>query len=152
VSYGWYGYETLQNAPDASGKGEFLTYYLDQMKAAEQSAGMRLVDYLDLHWYPETYVSDGYMNQMSTRIVDQADPSAQIQAARLQAPRSLWDPSYNENNWIAQSIPGAITLIPRLKQKIATHYPGTKLSFSEYTYGGGHDITGGVAEALIATG
>ena len=149
VSYGWYGYETLQNAPDGSSKGEFLTYYLDQMKAAEQSAGARLVDYLDLHWYPETYVSDGYMGQSTTRIIDQADPSAQIQAARLQAPRSLWDPNYNENNWIAQSIPGPIMLIPRLKAKIAAHYPGTKLSFSEYTYGGGHDITGGVAEADV---
>jgi hypothetical protein len=149
VSYGWYGYETLQNAPDSGAHGEFLTYYLDQMKAAEQSAGQRLVDYLDLHWYPETYVSDNYMNQQQTRIVDQADPSAQIQAARLQAPRSLWDPNYNENNWIAQSIPGPIMLIPRLKQKIAAHYPGTKLSFSEYTYGGGHDISGGVAEADV---
>ena len=38
-------------------------------------------------------------------------------------------------------------LIPWLKAKIAAHYPGTKLSFSEYTFGGGHDISGGVAEA-----
>lgn len=147
VSYGWYGYETLQDAPDAKANGEFLTYYLDQMKAAEQTAGKRLIDYLDLHWYPETYVTDGYMNQTQTRIVDQADPSPQIQAARLQATRSLWDPNYNENNWIAQSIPGPIKLIRRLKDKIAAHYPGTKLSFSEYTFGGGHDISGGVAEA-----
>ena len=150
VSYGWYGYETLQDAPDKAGKGEFLTYYLDQMNAAEQTAGKRLVDYLDLHWYPETYVTDGYMNStMQTRIVEQADASPQIQAARVQAPRSLWDPAYNENNWIAQSIPGAIMLVPRLKQKIAAHYPGTKLAFSEYTFGGGHDISGGVAEADV---
>jgi hypothetical protein len=149
VSYGWTGYETLQGASDGPGKGEFLTYYLDQMKAAEQSAGQRLVDYLDLHWYPETYVSDNYMNQKQTRIVDQADPSPQIQAARLQAPRSLWDPNYNENNWIAQSIPGPIELIRRLKDKIAAHYPGTKLAFSEYTFGGGHDISGGVAQADV---
>jgi hypothetical protein len=149
VSYGWTGYETLQGAPDAAGKGEFLTYFLDQMKAAEQTAGQRLVDYLDLHWYPETYVSDNYMNQKQTRIVDQADPSPQIQAARLQAPRSLWDPNYNENNWIAQSIPGPIMLIRRLKDKIAAHYPGTKLAFSEYTFGGGHDISGGVAQADV---
>jgi hypothetical protein len=40
-------------------------------------------------------------------------------------------------------------LIPRLKQKIAAHYPGTKLAFSEYTFGGGHDISGGVAEADV---
>jgi Glycoside hydrolase family 44 len=150
VSYGWNGYENLQNAPDAPGKGEFLTYFLDQMQAADQSAGKRLVDYLDLHWYPETYANDGYMGSTSpTRITDQQDPSPQIQAARLQAPRSLWDPNYNENNWVAQSIPGPIMLIPRLKAKIAAHYPGTKLSFSEYTFGGGHDITGGVAEADV---
>ncbi|HXJ20798.1 MAG TPA: glycoside hydrolase family 44 protein [Polyangia bacterium] len=152
VSYGWYGYEALQEMSpltDMMTYGEFLTYYLDQMKAAEQTAGKRLVDYLDLHWYPETYVSDGYMGQSTTRIIDQQDPSSAIQTARLQAPRSLWDPNYNENNWIAQSIPGPIMLIPRLKQKIAAHYPGTKLSFSEYTYGGGHDITGGVAEADV---
>src|SRR5205814_7012044 len=35
VSYGWAGYETLQSAPDSKANGEFLTYYLDQMKAAE---------------------------------------------------------------------------------------------------------------------
>jgi hypothetical protein len=149
VSYGWVGYESLQNAPDAKANGEFLTYYLDRMKAADQTAGKRLVDYLDLHWYPETYVSDGYMNQSSTRIVDQQDPSPAIQAARLQAPRSLWDPNYDENNWIAQSIPGPIMLIRRLKDKIAAHDPGVKLSFSEYTFGGGHDISGGVAEADV---
>ncbi len=152
VSYGWQGYLYLQessSSTDVKTHGQFIPYFLDQMKAAEQTAGKRLVDYLDLHWYPETYVSDGYMNQSSTRIVDQADSSPQIQAARLQAPRSLWDATYNENNWINQAINGPINLIPRVKAWIAGHYPGTKLSFSEYTFGGGHDISGGVAEADV---
>lgn len=152
VSYGWLGYLYLQEAStsnDVKTYGQFIPYYLDQMKAAEQTAGHRLVDYLDLHWYPETYVSDNYMNQSSTRITDQVDPSPQIQAARLQAPRSLWDPNYNENNWVAQGIPGPIMLIPRIKAEIAAHYPGTKLAFTEYGYGGGHDISGGVAEADV---
>ncbi len=153
VSYGWTGYLYLQEASgssDVKTYGQFIPYYLDQMKAAEQAAGRRLVDYLDLHWYPETYVTDNYQaGQTQTRIVDQADPSAAIQAARLQAPRSLWDPSYDENNWISQGLKGPIKLIPRLKQWIADHYPGTKLSFSEYTFGGGHDISGGVAQADV---
>ena len=152
VSYGWLGYLYLQESStssDVKTYGQFIPYYLDQMKAAEQTAGHRLVDYLDLHWYPETYVSDNYMNQSSTRITDQVDPSPQIQAARLQATRSLWDPSYNENNWVAQGIPGPIMLIPRLKAEIAAHYPGTKLAFTEYGFGGGHDISGGVAEADV---
>ena len=55
VSYGWRGYVTLQNAPDAAGKGDFIDYYLDKMKAAEAAAGKRLVDFLDLHWYPEAH-------------------------------------------------------------------------------------------------
>jgi hypothetical protein len=152
VSYGWLGYLYLQESStssDVKTYGQFIPYYLDQMKAAEQTAGHRLVDYLDLHWYPETYVSDNYMNQSSTRITDQVDPSPQIQAARLQATRSLWDPNYNENNWVAQGIPGPIMLIPRIKAEIAAHYPGTKLAFTEYGYGGGHDISGGVAEADV---
>src|SRR5450631_4492992 len=147
VSYGWAGYETLQSASDSKANGEFLTYYLDQMKAAEATAGKRLVDYLDLHWYPETYVDDGYNGKTTNRIVDNTDATALAVAARIACTRSLWDPKYNENNWIAQQIKGPIMLIPWLKAKIAAHYPGTKLSFSEYTFGGGHDISGGIAEA-----
>jgi hypothetical protein len=147
VSYGWTGYETLQGASDSQANGEFLDYYLDQMKAAEATAGKRLVDYLDLHWYPETYVDDGYNGQTTNRIADNTDATALAVAARVACTRSLWDPNYNEGNWIAQQIKGPIMLIPWLKAKIAAHYPGTKLSFSEYTFGGGHDISGGVAEA-----
>jgi hypothetical protein len=142
VSYGWSGYETLQSAPDASGNGEFLTYYLDKMQAAGATAGQRLVDYLDLHWYPEVYANAG-----KDRIVGN-DTSADSVARRIQAPRSLWDPTYDEGSWISQyGTRGPIALIPLLKGKIAAHYPGTKLSLSEYTYGGGTDISGGIAEA-----
>ena len=38
--------------PDAANRN-FLDFYLQQMKAADTAAGTRLVDYLDLHWYPE---------------------------------------------------------------------------------------------------
>ena len=44
---------------------------------------------------------------------------------------------------------GPIELIPRLMKKIADHYPGTKLSISEYNYGAGGDISGGLAEADV---
>jgi hypothetical protein len=65
----------------------------------------------------------------------------------VQAPRSLWDPSYTENSWIAQSIPGPIQLLPRLQADINQFDPGTKLSISEYNYGGGDEIAGAIAEA-----
>jgi mannan endo-1,4-beta-mannosidase len=36
-----------------------------------------------------------------------------------------------------------------LKGKIAAHYPGTKLAFTEYNYGAGGDISGGIAQADV---
>ena len=141
VSYGYNGYTTLQNAPDASGKGDFIEYYLDQMKAAEATAGHRVVDYLDLHWYPEA--------KGGTTRITMADTTAPVVAARVQAPRSLWDTTYKESSWIVDSIHDTIHLIPRIKDKIAAHYPGTGLAFTEWNYGGGADISGAVAVADV---
>jgi hypothetical protein len=139
VNYGWQGYVNLQNASDANGR-DFLGFYLDSMKAADQSAGRRLVDVLDVHWYPEAQ-GDGH------RIIDDGVTAGEV-AARLQAPRSLWDTTYTETSWITQySTNGPIYLIPRLMAKISAHYPGTKLSISEYNYGAGADISGGIAQA-----
>jgi hypothetical protein len=141
VNYGWAGYVNLQNAPDAQNR-DFLEFYLDSMKTAEQANGKRLVDVLDVHWYPE---ATGGGN----RIVDDGVGAAEVDA-RLQAPRSLWDSTYTETSWITQySTMGPINLIPRLKKKIDDHYPGTKLSISEYNYGAGGDISGGIAEADV---
>jgi hypothetical protein len=75
--------------------------------------------------------------------------SAAVVGARLQAPRSLWDPTYNETSWIQSSIGRPMQLIPMLKTKIAAHYPGTKLAFTEYNYGAGGDISGGIAQADV---
>jgi hypothetical protein len=147
VSYGWQGYVTLQNAPDANDNGQFWDYFLARMKAAEDVAGCRLLDYLDLHWYPEAKGGD-------TRIVTAGKPAAaadlaEWEEARLQAPRSLWDPTYTESSWIAGNLGGPIALIPRARQKIAANYPGTKLAFTEWNYGGSNDITGGIATADV---
>ncbi len=142
VSYGWEGYVNLQNAVDAPTYGDFVNYYLDQMNAAGQAAGKRLVDGLDLHWYPEA-TGDG-----QRIIVPGATPG--LVAAREQAPRSLWDTTYTENSWITQySTMGPIFLISRMQDKITQHYPGTGLSFSEWNYGGGGDISGAIASADV---
>jgi Glycoside hydrolase family 44/Bacterial Ig-like domain (group 3) len=124
-SYGWEGYISLQDAPDAAGR-DWLDYYLQQMQQASVSAGERLLDVLDVHFYTST-----------------PDDPADV----VQAPRSLWDPNYMENSWIAQSIPGPIELLPRLQADINQYYPGTKLSISEYNYGDGDEIDGAIAEA-----
>jgi hypothetical protein len=147
VSYGWNGFTTLQNAPDAKAKGDFIEYFLAQMKLAEDNAGQRLVDYLDLHWYPEAQGG-------GARIVFDSVPTdpaklAAYQEARLQAPRSLWDASYKEASWVTNNLKAPINLIPRIRQKITTNYPGTKFSLTEWNYGGGGDITGAIATADV---
>ncbi|HEV8247308.1 MAG TPA: glycoside hydrolase family 44 protein [Polyangiaceae bacterium] len=138
VSYGWHGFDTLQDAPDAKQHGDFVEYFLGEMKKAEQENGRRLIDYLDLHWYPEAR-GDG------ARITEKKQSDGVIEA-RLQAPRSLWDPEYKESSWIADN-DGVIKLIPRMMDKIERTYPGTKLAFTEWNYGAGTNISGALASA-----
>jgi hypothetical protein len=145
VSYGWYGYTRLQGAPDANDR-DFLLYYLQQMKAQSTAAGKRLLDVLDLHWYPEVRVGDYHDGTPTTG----AGTSPAVIAARVQSPRSLWDPSYQENSWIVHDdIQQPIQLIPRMLNKIALGYAGTKLAFTEYNYGAGAHISGAIAQADV---
>lgn len=72
-----------------------------------------------MHWYPEAQGG-------GQRIVFGNMRNKEIEAARIQAPRSLWDASYYEDSWISKNV-GAIELIPRLKRPIDAAYPGTKL-------------------------
>jgi hypothetical protein len=141
VSYGWQGFVRLQDAPDAGGR-DFLDFYLDSMREAEGRARRRLVDVLDLHWYPEA--------RGGTVRITEANNTAAVAEARVQAPRSLWDAGYSENSWISiDARVGAIRLLPRMREKIAAHYPGTLLAITEYNYGGGDHVSGAVAQADV---
>jgi hypothetical protein len=141
VNYGWQGMVNLQDAPDGHGR-DFLEFYLHEMQLAEQRGRHRLLDVLDVHWYPEA--------QGGNVRVSEDDARPEVAAARVQAPRSLWDPTYTEKSWITQwSTRGPIRLLPRLREKIEKNYPGTRLGITEYYYGGGGDISGGLAEADV---
>jgi len=141
ASYGWAGFVRLQDAPDANGR-DFLLYYLRKMQAAETANGKRLLEVLDVHWYPEA--TGGGVRTTAQ------DTSPAVVAARLQAPRSLWDKSYREVSWIADDyLDGPINLLAWLKQKIARGYPGTKLAVTEYNYGASQHISGGIAQADV---
>jgi hypothetical protein len=117
------------------------------MAAAEGPNGHRLVDVLDVHWYPEAR-GNCAANPMDGCRVTEEDVDAGVVAARKQAPRSLWDNTYTENSWIAQfSTNGPINLLPRLKDKITANYPGPRLAITEYNYGGANHISGAIAQA-----
>jgi hypothetical protein len=140
VSYGWHGLTTLQDAPDRNNR-DFTDFFLQEMSAAEKKAGRRLIDVFDFHWYPEA--------RGGKRRITDDDASPEVAAARVQSPRSLWDPSYKESSWVANAAGGAIRLLPRLREKIDQHYPGTKLAMTEYYYGGGDHISGAIAQADV---
>jgi hypothetical protein len=153
ASYGSNGYFTYQGAPDwASIQAAtpayrwFLDYYLDQMSKASTTAGMRLLDVLDLHRY-----SDDAGGTPSEAITNQTDYSTNIgcDQERVQAPRVLWDPTFVENSWVQQWDSQFLPWIPNIQASIAKYYPGTKLAFTEYNYGGESDISGGIAEADV---
>ncbi|HEY4223924.1 MAG TPA: glycoside hydrolase family 44 protein, partial [Myxococcota bacterium] len=142
VSYGYNGYITLQDASDSSADGDFIDYFLDRMQAEDTAEARRIVDVLDLHWYPEATDDNGL------RVSNVED--AQAADARVQAPRSLADASYAETSWIVDDyLGGPIDLLHTLQGQIDAHYPGTRLSFSEWNYGGGQDISGAVAVADV---
>lgn len=139
ASYGWNGFQTLSNATDANGRN-FLDFYLAGMRDAEKTGGTRLLDALDVHWYPEA--------QGGGKRITEGGNGEEVVRARLQAPRSLWDAAYTEDSWITRdAIHAPIRLLPRLKDQIAKNYPGTKLAITEYNYGGGNHISGAIAEA-----
>lgn len=141
VSYGWLGFTSLQRAPDGDGR-DFLEVYLTEMRRASGEDGRRLLDVLTVHWYSEAMGG-------RERVTSQSTAPAVVEA-RVQAPRSLWDARYTEDSWIARrALWGPIRLLPRLLGKIEKVYPGTKLAITEYYYGGGGHISGGVAQADV---
>jgi hypothetical protein len=117
---GWIGTPAQQNNLYAG------QYYLQQMALYEQQHGRRLLDYFDEHYY---------FNVSSP-------------AAQLASTRTLWDPTYNGGTWVEQyDFDGPMQLIPRFKSWIATYYPGTKLSISEYSIDSGQkSIVDAIAE------
>jgi hypothetical protein len=162
VGYGWNEFTTLQGAPgavtnpphpggDQTGEMHYNEWLLQQVRNEEIVQGRKLMDVLDLHWYPEAYGG-------GVRITGSETTTAVVNA-RVQAPRSLWDPTYGyhasnpvlgENSWISQSsTQGPIKLLPRVQRDIDDFNPGTKIAITEYNYGGGNHTSGGIAQADV---
>jgi hypothetical protein len=146
VLWGWtaYFYSALDEASggswwnnpldyNAHGKTPFVAWYLAQMKTYEQAHGTRILDYLDLHFYPQNGVA----------LTGAGD--ARMQALRLRSTRALWDPSYQDESWIGDSV----QLIPRMHAWVTANYPGTKTAISEYNWGGLESLNGALTEADI---
>ena len=97
------------NDQKAHGGLPLAEWYLSQLAGYEKANGKRLVDCLDLHYYPQG-----------------GDP--------LDNTRSLWDPTYHDPSWVDQFLGEPVQLFPRLSKWIAAQYPGTSVCVSEYNF------------------
>jgi hypothetical protein len=140
VFYGFNEYYNLQDAPDFSTyspRGWFVNGFLKALKDSSTVAGVRLMDVIDLHWYPDLEIP-----------VYNDNTDSLTAYTRMQVPRSLWDSSYTEPGWIGTWF-SPIHLIPKVQSSIAGNYPGTKLSITEFNYGAPNHISGGIALADV---
>ncbi len=109
----------------------FLPWFLDNVRLYDEANGIRTLDVLDIHFYPEGVYNNN---------VDQ-----ETAVLRLRSTRSLWDETYVDESWINEPI----YLIPRMKQLIERHYPGTKLGISEWNWGADESMNGALAIADV---
>lgn len=140
VVWSWAGVKDLSGAPDAGGR-RFAEYYLTEMAKAERASRRRLIDCFTFNQYSAAGVKSGDRNIGVTS----DDTSPEVVAARLQAPRSFWDPDYVENSWLAGGKP--LRMFPALHEMIDRTYPGTHIAITEYNFGARHHISGGLAQA-----
>jgi mannan endo-1,4-beta-mannosidase len=163
VFFGYSDYFDLHGAADWAGIRDaaakagrpydwYIDYFLEGMRKASEQAGRRLLDVLDIHWYSEA--------EGDHRVNDTTATTAVDRKARMESPRSLWDSAYVETSWISKwatprqpvvdwgnPTPGPVNLLPRIFASIAAYYPGTRLSITEFNYGGNGDVSGGIATA-----
>lgn len=124
------------NPPDRPARDglPFTTWYLQQMRDYEEEHGQRVLDYFDMHFYPQA---------AGVAFGSGTDPATN--ALRLRSTRALWDPTYTDESWINTQV----RLVPRMKELVAANYPGTKTAVTEYNWGALDHVNGALAQADV---
>jgi len=131
----------------AHGGTPFVKWYLQQVCSYQASHGIRLVDYLDLHYYPQ---GDG--------VVDFSDPpngseTAAASAHRLRSLKELYDPDWDSESWLSDlgnTTPWHYSrpqLLRRVRAWIDESCPGTGLAITEYNWGSDNGASSALAQA-----
>ncbi|SJM90816.1 hypothetical protein CRENPOLYSF2_1870003 [Crenothrix polyspora] len=139
------------NDRNTHGGTPLVAWYLQQMKAYDKKYHKRILDYLDLHFYPHCFYNVNDKCTLTPELPHTQDNpgNAALQALRLRSTRSLWDPTYVGESWVKNVEGGVIKLIPRMKEWVDKNYPGTKLAISEYMWGALGHINGALAQADV---
>jgi hypothetical protein len=127
------------DGPDRAAHGglPLVEWYLQ--KVCEQP-GRRLVDYLDLHYYPQG-------NCITGSGCDGED--ATTSADRLESLKELYDPAWISESWLGASGAPPVRLIPQVREWIARRCPGTGLAITEYNWGTDDGPSAALAQAEV---
>ncbi|MCQ2608469.1 MAG: carbohydrate-binding protein [Bacteroidales bacterium] len=131
----------------------FVDYYLDTLYRYEKQTGLRPVDAIAFHWYPESFglvTKKRIVNVESTAISTTKNDliTDDMIEARLQAPRGLWDSKYTYYG--ANGSPsyvctqGGRAIIPKIKKSIENFNPSMKIAFTEFEYDAEEHWSGGL--------
>ncbi len=151
ADWGWcaYFFSALDGCgpgPDRAAHGnlDFLDWYLKQVADHYVAQGVKLVDYLDVHYYPQ-----------AAGVALSDDESAATSALRLRTVKSLYDPNYLDESWIDSMGMGPVKVIPRLKAWIDGRFTGPaagarpKIAVSEYSWGNDAGPSSTLAQAEV---
>ncbi len=111
-----------------------VAWWLKKAAEHEKKTGERLIDVLDLHFYPQ---------QKDVGIASSGKVDAATSSMRIRSTRGLWDPTYKDESWINDTV----KLVPRMREWIDTYYPGRGISIGEYNFGADFHASAGVAQA-----
>jgi hypothetical protein len=141
AEWGWTGYfysaadvasgTTLGLDRRAHGDEPLVPWYLRQLRAESERLGVRLLDLLDLHFYPQ-----------GEKVYGAAD-DPRTAALRIRQTRGLWDRSYVDESWIKEPI----YLLPRMREWVDRSWPGTGIMVGEWSFGGESHMSGALAIA-----
>lgn len=144
AEWGWAGYlysakdqvAGFSAKPDRREHGDtpLIEWYLAKLAEHQKKTGVRVLDVLDLHFYPQG---------KGIGVGTEGKTDADTNALRIRSTRALWDPRYNDESWIKEPV----QLIPRMREWSERFYPGLKLSIGEYNFGAERHMSGGLALA-----
>jgi hypothetical protein len=118
----------------AHGNMPLLPWYLRKLREHQKKTGVRLLDVLDVHFYPQG---------TGLGLEEAGETDEATSALRIRSTRALWDDNYKDESWIGEPV----RLIPRLKKMVAENYPGLGIALGEYNFGATGHMSGGLAQA-----
>ncbi|HEY5038859.1 MAG TPA: glycoside hydrolase family 44 protein, partial [bacterium] len=122
----------------AHGNVPQVVFFLQEMAKRSKKAGMRLIDYLDFHGFPEVWGKD--QNGKNVKLITDDIPyDPMVCQKQFDALRIFYDPTFeNPDSWCFANgnrpylWDPFVGIFPKMRKMVAENYPGTKLSMTEY--------------------